>query len=145
MNEREFQIVSSALDDCRRLIAAGKVQRWDVVKWGVTVNLALATASAAIGPKFGASIALYIVAALVSFGSWSLVWHYNRRMTGARQTATAVVAKLNESGVNYDKLLQTNVAREYAKGNNYDREELLTFGAILAIAPFLVLLRLWIG
>ena len=32
--DKELQVIFSALDDQRRLIAAGKVQRWDVVKWG---------------------------------------------------------------------------------------------------------------
>ena len=40
--DKELQVIFSALDDCRRLIAASKVQRWDAVKWGVTVNVALA-------------------------------------------------------------------------------------------------------
>ena len=35
----------SSLDDYRAVIAAGKVQRWDVVKWAVTLNLAFATVS----------------------------------------------------------------------------------------------------
>jgi hypothetical protein len=48
-NDKEFQVIASALDDCRRLIAAGKMQRWDVVKWGVTVNTALAAAAAGRG------------------------------------------------------------------------------------------------
>jgi hypothetical protein len=46
IDDRKFQVIVSAHDDCRRQIAAGKVQRWDVVKWGVTVNVALATAAA---------------------------------------------------------------------------------------------------
>jgi hypothetical protein len=33
------------IDDHRRLIAAGKTHRWDMVKWAVTVNMALAGAS----------------------------------------------------------------------------------------------------
>ncbi len=44
--DKIFQVIAAALDDCRRLIAAGKVQRWDVVKWGVTVNTALGAAAA---------------------------------------------------------------------------------------------------
>jgi protein-S-isoprenylcysteine O-methyltransferase Ste14 len=47
-DEEELKVVYSALDDQRRLIAAGKVQRWDVVKWAVTVNVALATAATLI-------------------------------------------------------------------------------------------------
>jgi hypothetical protein len=39
MNQHEFEFASAVLDDCRKLIAAGKAQRWDVVKWTVTVNI----------------------------------------------------------------------------------------------------------
>jgi hypothetical protein len=45
--EKEFQIAVGILEDCRRQIAAYKALRWDVVKWGVTINLALAVAAAA--------------------------------------------------------------------------------------------------
>ena len=47
-NDKEFQVIVSALDDCRRLIAAGKVQRWDVVKWGPAINIGLATVTATL-------------------------------------------------------------------------------------------------
>ena len=60
-DNEELKVIYSALEDCRRLIAAGKVQRWDVVKWGVTVNVALATAVAAVrrvsgGTEAGAKV-----------------------------------------------------------------------------------------
>jgi hypothetical protein len=32
--DKEFQLASAALENCRRYIAAHKTQRWDVVKWG---------------------------------------------------------------------------------------------------------------
>ncbi len=38
--DREFEVAAGILEDCRRYIAAHKIQRWDVVKWGVSVNLA---------------------------------------------------------------------------------------------------------
>jgi hypothetical protein len=44
----QFQFAASALDDIRKLIAAGKSQRWEVTKWAVGLNIALATASVAI-------------------------------------------------------------------------------------------------
>ena len=47
--DKEFQLASAALENCRRYIAAHKTQRWDVVKWGVSVNLALAVAAAIPG------------------------------------------------------------------------------------------------
>jgi hypothetical protein len=39
MQDQDFQIASLLLQDQQRLIAAGKVQRWDVVKWTIAVNL----------------------------------------------------------------------------------------------------------
>jgi len=92
-DNEELKVIYSALDDCRRLIAAGKVQRWDVVKWGVTVNVALATATAAIPFEgafdlFGLAVPFSFIpfglAVVVAFVSWLLVSHYNRRTTGAR-------------------------------------------------------------
>ena len=97
-DEEELKVIYSALDDQRRLIAAGKVQRWDVVKWGVTVNVGLATAAAAIPFKgafnlFGLAVPFslipFLLAVLVAFTSWLLVLHYNRRATGARTSAVA--------------------------------------------------------
>jgi hypothetical protein len=76
-DEEELKVVYSALDDCRRIIAAGKVQRWDVVKWGVTVNVALATAVAAIEFNAAFSSIPFVIAVLVAIVSWQLVSHYN--------------------------------------------------------------------
>jgi len=76
--DREFQVITSALDDYRRLIAAGKVQRWEVVKWGVTVNLALATAAAAVQWEHNVVSVLFWLAFAVSIGSQLLVLHYKQ-------------------------------------------------------------------
>jgi hypothetical protein len=71
MDANDFSVVSSALDDYRRLIAAGKIQRWDVVKWGVTVDLALAAVSASLTPQtFVRSFALFVLAAAASLAAW---------------------------------------------------------------------------
>ena len=48
MNEHEFHVACAILEDHRKLIAAGKSQRWDVIKWAVTINVALTTASIAL-------------------------------------------------------------------------------------------------
>src|SRR5260221_2580513 len=81
--DKEFQVITAALDDCRRLIAAGKVQRWDVVKWGVAVNVALATATAT---ATAAALAhkplgrpLFLLALAVAIASSLLVGHYTHR------------------------------------------------------------------
>ena len=147
--EEELKIIYSALDDCRRLIAAGKVQRWDVVKWGVTVNVALATAAAAIKFKgafnlFGLAVPFslipFLLAVLVAFTSWLLVLHYNRRATGARTTATHLVCQMKRKGIDYDSILGTNVASEYSKGSEYDSQELNLFTVILILSVLLPLL-----
>jgi hypothetical protein len=36
----EVRFALGVLDDLRRLIAAGKTHRWDIVKWAVTINVA---------------------------------------------------------------------------------------------------------
>ena len=59
MQDQDFAIASLLLQDQQRLIAAGKVQRWDVVKWTTAVNLALATASVGIGTS-GAGIIIVV-------------------------------------------------------------------------------------
>jgi hypothetical protein len=67
MSDKEFQVLCATLEDQRRLIAAGKAQRWDVVKWGVSINLGLATVAAVAGSKpdgkpiVGVSMALQTV------------------------------------------------------------------------------------
>jgi hypothetical protein len=52
-NDQQFQILLGILDDRRRLIAALKLQRWGVVKWAVTVNVALTAAAFAFRHKPG--------------------------------------------------------------------------------------------
>ena len=55
MNDNEFKVASAVLDDGRKIIAAGKAQRWDVIKWAVTINIALATASIALSKNTNAT------------------------------------------------------------------------------------------
>jgi hypothetical protein len=46
--DEEIQFALGVIDDHRRLIVAGKTHRWDIVKWTVTINVALAAASIAL-------------------------------------------------------------------------------------------------
>jgi len=125
METIDYAIVSSALDDCRRLIAAGKIQRWDTVKWGVTVDLGLAAVSAALtSANFVRSFALFVLAAAVSFAAWYLMRHYNRRITGARRDATRLARVLTQNGIKFDELVGHNVEEAYASGEAYDEAEL---------------------
>jgi hypothetical protein len=135
--DKYFQVITSAHDDCRRQIAAGKVQRWDVFKWGVAVNVAL-TAASALGNTI---VPLFWLAISVALASLLLIEHYNRRMTGARQKANILANRLKSFNIDYDALLKTDVARAYSAGEDYDCVELLIFNAILVVSAFLVFLK----
>jgi uncharacterized membrane protein len=139
-DEEELKVIYSALDDCRRLIAAGKVQRWDVVKWGVTVNVALAAVAAAI--QFKGAVGLFALAVLVAFMSWQLMSHYNLRVTRARDDARHLVEQMGKKGIDYDSIVNVDksVALDYAKGPRYDEEELRIFKGILITSSILPLL-----
>ena len=139
--DREFQVIVSALDDCRRLIAAGKVQRWDVVKWGVTVNVGLAAVAAAI-PFKGAfdlcglavpfSFIPVILAVTVAVVSLVLVLYYNKSATDARNDATHLVNQMKDKHeIDYSRIVGKDLASHYSKGFFYDWPELLLFTAIL--------------
>jgi hypothetical protein len=107
VDDKEFQVVVSALDDCRRLITAGKVQRWDVFKWGVTVNIGFAAAAAALRHN----MLLFGLAVAVAIASLLLIGHYNKRVTGARETATTLIDRLKFFAINYDAITQAKRAR----------------------------------
>jgi len=104
VQDHDFAIASLLLQDQQKLIAAGKVQRWDVVKWTITVNLALATASAGIG-KPGTGVIIFFFTVLVAAAGSYLVYHYNKRMTGARRDAAKVTAYFRDAGIDLSKII----------------------------------------
>ena len=121
MDREQFETASSVLRDKQSLIAAGKVQRWEVVKWSVTVNVALATASTFVGARWAIVLICFAVAALGVF----LLHHYNQRMTGARRMAKNVIDKLRENNIDVDSWggeppYQTEL-------ESYDKDELRLF------------------
>ena len=101
MNQHEFTFASAVLEDGRKLIAAGKSQRWDVVKWAVTVNVALATASIALlKDHANAARWFFIFAIVIVLIAEALVLHYNNRMKNGRND-TLVTEKI--SGQEHDR------------------------------------------
>ena len=78
LRDRDVDALLSAIDDYRAVIAAGKVQRWDVVKWVVLINLGFATASVTPLQRPGLFAGLAYVVAVIGI---ALVIHYNTRMT----------------------------------------------------------------
>jgi len=154
--DKEFQVITSALDDCRRLIAAGKVLRWDVVKWAVTVNTALATSVVLAHSRVP-----FLFALAVALAGQLLIWHYNKRMTGARNTTTTLTNRLKEFDIDYNEITgakapETNrfwnylfgfkplsrfkPAGVYSAGEGYDWQEMLIFSATLWVSAILSLL-----
>ena len=133
MQDRDFAFASLLLQDQQRLLAAGQVQRWDVVKWTIAVNLALATASVSIGTA-GAGIIIVVFAVLVALGGWVLVHHYNRRITGARGDADKVAAYFRDAGIDLSKIIPVAQDRADRPPEMYDAEELSIFGSIIALS-----------
>jgi hypothetical protein len=73
MTPDDFKIACVNLEDCNRLVAAGKIQRWDVVKWAVTTNLALATVSVALREAHvGFLFCIFSVLVAAAGGVWCI-------------------------------------------------------------------------
>lgn len=141
VEEKEVQLAIGTLEDCRRQIAAYKVLRWDVVKWGVTINLALAAATTALADF---RPYLLLLSCGVAFASWQIIVHYNRRMTGFRDQTVIVVDWLKQKGIGYDVITGQSTQGDYSAGEDYDIQELALFLAILVASPVLALLSLFL-
>jgi hypothetical protein len=142
--EKEFAIAVGILEDSRKLIATGKIQRWDVVKWSVTVNIALAVAAAA--PALAeVRLCLLILSWGVAYASWRLVVHYNQRMTDTQGQVKTVVKRLRDKNVDYNAIADHNVEDGYSiSRERYDLTDFYVLFAILAGSPVLVLLSLFV-
>jgi hypothetical protein len=126
--EDEIRFALGVLDDHRRLIAAGKTQRWDIVKWAVTVNIALAGASVTLHAK-----GVYCLLAFVVFSlSVLLMWEINRRMTATRNASLVPVNYLIKRNVDFVAVTGEEPPKRYEM--NYDKEELRIYGSILLVS-----------
>jgi hypothetical protein len=86
--KEQLPVVLSFLDDCRRIIEGGKGRRWEIFKWAFALNIALISATAAESHFPTAAGGLLFIAAIVNtFGAAFLIFHYDRRMNGARDRA----------------------------------------------------------
>jgi hypothetical protein len=127
------------LDDYRKLIAAGKAQRWEVLKWTVTVNLALATASIALRRSTDGSTTtsggFLSLAFFVAVIGALLILYYNDRMTKARNESVRIAEYLIGKGLNYAAISGKEPTRI---GFWYDLEDLALFGLILGLFVVIV-------
>jgi len=140
----EFQVCCAILDDYRKLIASGKVQRWEFLKWAVTVNLGLATASIALNSETktvwisGWILVLSIFVAVIGA---LLVLYYNDRITNARNASVEMGRNLMENGVNVAAIAGKKPERF---GFWYDLEELVVFLVILGLSVVPALIVWWV-
>jgi hypothetical protein len=131
MSPDDFQAAREVLDDTRRLIAAGKVQRWEAVKWAVTVNFALATASIALMKEQHAGwfLALAIFVALLGA---LFVLEINCRMTKTRADGNVTQTYLSRNGIDF--LAITGREAEQPASFWYDRQDLAILAGILVLS-----------
>jgi len=79
MDQHRFTLLHSMLEDSRRLIAAAKVSRWDVLKWAVALNIATAAASVTLKETVKTRTPFISLVILSTLGSALLMAQYNNR------------------------------------------------------------------
>ena len=132
IQSEEFQFACLYLQDQQRYIAAGKVQRWEVMKWAVSVNLALATASLATGAS---KWALFVFCLLVAVMSIYLLHHYNHRITEVRHDSNDIMTRLSKAHPNIEKLTGTKrYPTEPDELEKYDKEEMTLFTYVIGFS-----------
>lgn len=131
MNEHDFQCASAMLDDQRKLIAAGKLQRWDVVKWAVTVNIALAAASIGFQDSASAGMQLFVLAAIVAVIGLGMMLYYNLRLTRTRNGSVITEKYLTNNGIEFS-IISGHAPK--CVDWLYDWQELIAFTLILGMS-----------
>jgi hypothetical protein len=137
MTSNEFTMAQLLLQDHLRINAAGKVQRWDVVKWVITANLALAAVSVSLHDPKSSKLLMYFSVLILAIGI-ALVLHYNKRMTGARNDAGSVYRYLQDNQIDLKKI----AGKDLTMPVNwlYDRWELTAYSVVALISWVPVLL-----
>jgi hypothetical protein len=82
----------------------------------------------------GAGIIIVVFTVLVALGGGALVYHYTRRITGARRDADRVTAYFREAGIDFSKIVPVERALGDRAPEMYDAEELSIFGSIIVLS-----------
>lgn len=125
IHPQRLQVIHSALEDCRRLIAALKIQRWEVLKWVFALEVALATVSKT-KPLEEHIRAIIAVEWLVAFAGFGLIFYYCIRARNARMDAMYREDQLWSVERPY-----RNDVCIHPQSVWYDWQELLAFGLVL--------------
>jgi hypothetical protein len=152
IDPQRFAVITSALDDYRKVIAAAKSQRWEVFKWAMALELSFATAVVALHniSKPLPSEIVVGVACFVAGAALMLVLHYNSRADGARAEAKRLQRKLT-SVFDLSSITRPTGNKSYrwlyyvrkacprpSRWFYYDCQEICIFGFLLVIAAALV-------
>lgn len=139
----EIRFALGVIDDHRRLIAAGKTHRWDVIKWAVTVNIALAGALATLSRWNTDNLWPFCLLAIgVAILSILLMWEITRRMTAARNASLVPEKFLIEHGVDVVRITGDKPPGKYEL--SYDQQELRIYVLILLGSALPALLFWWL-
>jgi hypothetical protein len=131
MTPDDFHFACTMFDNRQRLIAAGKLQRWDVVKWTITINVALAAAAIAFKDEPRAGSRFFYCAVCIAIIGWVLMMSYNLRLTRTREQSLVTEEYLDNNGIGYEAIAGEKPTR--AKWW-YDWQELLIFSGLLLIS-----------
>jgi hypothetical protein len=133
----DVRFALGVIDDHRRVIAAGKAHRWDIVKWAVTLNVALAGASITLKHQQGRDVQMLftgLALGVVCLSIW-LLWEITRRMTATRNDSLVPERFLIEHGVAVAKITGAEPPKQYEP--NYDFQESLIYVWILGASVLL--------
>ncbi len=135
LQKNQIDVLLRVFDDLRALIAALKLQRWEVVKWAATLNIALAAASASFEKAQPAIFACSVVVAGFGVG---LLWFYNHRLTQVRARWTLLHDFIRANVINL--LETTGLTYASKKGTEYDRTEMKLYTFVVVSSTFPALL-----
>jgi hypothetical protein len=119
VSKEEVDAVLRLFDDRRALIASGKVQRWEVVKWAVTVNVALGAASATVDQL---PALFFAFSGVVAVTALALLYHYDLRITQIRGSLASVNAFIRDNIIDINAIGRSEFDRP--KGSAHDRREM---------------------
>jgi hypothetical protein len=144
--DRDFELAMTVLKDNQSYLADHKGRRWEVLKWGVSLNLAFATASAFKTERSEfLSFFLFVVGMAMSLTSIALIVHLNRRMTRTRERAKRVAIWLEHNGLDVEGIMGEKPVNFYPLGEKHDATEMWIATIVLLLIPFLSLIRVLIG
>jgi hypothetical protein len=112
-----------------------------MVKWAVTVNMALAGASVTLRQDVNAKRLFCLLAFGVVFLSVLLMWEITRRMTAARNASLVPEKFLIDQGVDVVRVTGETPPEKYEL--NYDKQENALYFLIL-LASALPAFLLWL-